>query len=348
MSGLPNIYMRGGKLPDGDDVEAAAWARVKGLPIAFAPGERYDYNQTNSALLGKVIDKLTGAPFATRIAEQFHTAGMTRTGWSDTTEVVPNRSPSYRYQHRDGNDPGVLRTMPEVFAPFLRTASGLYSTADEMARWIIALQQGRFLKPASLTRMWTPEKFNDGSAGEWGVGWVTVERPAHRAVGGTGGGRSAFYIYPDDDTAVVLLTNLAGAAPEELLDQIAAIYIPNMRIPDIAALRVALQKRGFEHAREIADELAKKYPDFYLSELQLNNWAYRMLVNGQAKQALEIFKLTAALYPNSGNAYDSLADGYDVNGDKERAIENYKRSLALDPKNKNAERRLRKLEGVPG
>jgi CubicO group peptidase (beta-lactamase class C family) len=344
MSGLPNIYARGGKLPDADDVEAAAWARVKSLPIAFAPGERYDYNQTNSALLGKVIDKLAGTGFAQFITEQqLRVVPMQRTGWSDAADVVPNRATSYRYVYGGLGDPGSLRALPETFAPFLRSGSGLYSTAEELARWIIAVQQGKLLRPSSLPVLWTPGRFNDGKLGEWSIGWLTVERPQHRAVGATGGGRSAFYLYPQDDTAVVILTNLAGAAPEDLLDQVAALYIPGMRLPDVTALRIELQKRGFEYARDVADELARKHADFSLSELALNNWAYRLLVTGQQKQALEIFKLAAALYPASGNAYDSLAEAYAANGDKQHAIENYKRSLALDPKNKNAERWLQKL-----
>jgi hypothetical protein len=44
-----------------------------------------------------------------------------------------------------------------------------------------------------------------------------------------GGARSALFIYPDDDLAVVILTNLQGAFPEELIDDVAGYYIPEMR-----------------------------------------------------------------------------------------------------------------------
>jgi hypothetical protein len=57
--------------------------------------------------------------------------------------------------------------------------------------------------------------------------------------------------------------------------------------------------------------------------------------------------MTSARYPKSGNAYDSLAEAYEMSGDKAHAIENYTRSLELDPKNTNAVQHLQKLKGTP-
>ena len=48
-------------------------------------------------------------------------------------------------------------------------------------------------------------------------------------------------------------------------------------------------------------------------------------------------------FPKSGNAYDSLAEGYMDDGDKAQAIANYQKSLQLNPKNRNAVVMLRKL-----
>ncbi len=58
-------------------------------------------------------------------------------------------------------------------------------------------------------------------------------------------------------------------------------------------------------------------------------------------------KLIVSLYPQSGNAYDSLAEAYVKSGDRARAVENYQRSLALDPANTNAAEQLRLLGAEP-
>jgi CubicO group peptidase (beta-lactamase class C family) len=337
MAGIPNNLERGRSR---FDEEEAMWAWVKTQPMNFTTGERFSYNQTNYALLRKIVERFGGADFELFIAErQFKVANMTQTGFGDSTDITRNKVQTYRHQ-RDGAVKNVVEEMPR----YHHAASGINSTASDMARWIAALQRGAILKKSTLETLWTPGTFNDGKKGEWALGWITVERPVHRAVGATGGGRSAFYLYPEDDIAVVILTNLAGGYPEELIDEIAAIYIPGMRLSGTSALRAALRNQGYDKATKVAHELIAKDPSFVLSEIDLNGWAYRLLANRKFDRAVAIFKVAVDLYPDSGNAYDSLADAYQQSGNRALAIENYKRSLALDPKNTNATRHLKQLE----
>src|SRR5262249_34695518 len=240
-----------------------------------------------------------------------------------------------------------------------RAGVGMCSTAEELARWVIALQKGRILKEkTSLTALWTGRKLNDGSSDVFSplltgfaLGWLTVTRPEHRAVAAVGGARAALFIYPDDDLAVVILTNRMGAFPESLIDEVAGYYIPDMRAstgfglpPAIKALQADLMNRGFQHALEAVNEAKKKDATFQLPERDVNAWGYRLLEREQVKEAIEVFKLNVHLYPASANNYDSLAEGYEAAGDKEPAIRNYKRSLELNPKNTHAEERLKELE----
>jgi len=46
----------------------------------------------------------------------------------------------------------------------------------------------------------------------YGLGWVLNPRPTRPTVGGTGGLRAAFFIYPKDNLSVIVLTNLQAAA----------------------------------------------------------------------------------------------------------------------------------------
>ena len=59
--------------------------------------------------------------------------------------------------------------------------------------------------------------------------------------------------------------------------------------------------------------------------------------------AIEIFKLNVATYPQAYNTYDSLGEAYMTHGDKELAIANYKKSLELNPQNTNATSKLASL-----
>lgn len=354
VSGLPNILNvldpSTGKLAGRDD-EDAAWAEVRAMPLEFTAGERFSYNQTNYVLLGKIIDKYSGQPFARFFgARQFLPAGMTHTLFGDSRDIIARQAPSYRYvRSLDGHALGEDKLVFAYgeFPPFRRAASGLNSTAEDIAHWIIALQEGKLLRTkAALKTLWTPGRYNDGSPTQWALGWVTKPRPRHGAVIATGGSRAAFFVYPEDDLAVVVLTNLAGAFPEQFIDELAGVYVPEIPESDpVTALRVRLRERGFEHAAEVHEELKRKDSNFRPSETDLNDWAYRMLNGGgKPKEALEIFKLNALLYPGSANVYDSLAEAFEANGQREQAVKNYRRSLEIDPGNKNAVEHLKRLD----
>lgn len=334
-SGLPTF-------DDSDGDGTAAWAATLAKPIRFPPGQRFDYNQTNYALVQMAINGLRGrARDATLAGEQIALAGMTRTGWGDSRDAGPERAISYGYRQATPGQPAVRR---EIFSPLHRAAAGMNSTADDMARWLIALQDGTLLKSEAKASMWTPVTYSDGKPGQWGMGWLVLDRPKHRAVAMTGGSRSAVYLYPDDGIGVVILTNLAGSTPEDLIDEIAQGFIPGMTLTGVPALRAALT--GQEGADPSATVAAFRvvHPTFTADEHELNDWGYRLLAFGKPRSALAVLKLTAALYPASGNAFDSLGEAYAANGDKAAAIIAYRKSLALDPGNKNAVERLKRLE----
>lgn len=348
-SGLPNILPEGAMVTE--ENETAAWAKVQTQPLDFPIGEKFAYNQTNYLLLGKIIDQLSGMPFAQFIQErQLNVVGMPLTTSGDAHDVLPHSARGYTYaqnidgQMRRGRQ---LRNMFEVFSPMLRTAAGMSSTAEEMARWVMALQQGQLLKPASLPTLWMPGQLNNGSQdgfswllNGYALGWPTVSRPEHRAVAPVGGGRSAVFLYPDDDLANVLLTNLTGANPDTFIDELAGYYIPDMKAatgfglpPTVHALHQQLRQRGFAHMQEAVKQAKKKNAQLQLREKEVNAWGYLLLKLDKPQDALEIFKLNVRLYPQSANAYDSLAETYAALGSKALATKNYQRSLALNPQN---------------
>ena len=98
---------------------------------------------------------------------------------------------------------------------------------------------------------------------------------------------------------------------------------------------------GLKKFQEIKSDVKN---ELYFEESEFNAMGYRLMGAGQVKKALEIFKLNVELYPESANAYDSLAEGYMKSGDTEKAIKNYKKSLELNPDNSNAREMLKKIE----
>ncbi|SHE59590.1 serine hydrolase domain-containing protein [Chryseobacterium sp. OV279] len=331
--------------------EEAIFEKLKTTPMQFKTGEQFSYNQTNYYLLGKIIEKLTHKPFAEFFEDkQFKMVNLKNTVFGDSRDIIPHYAPSYSYRSFfDGKRMSGDKLVNNYyeFPDFTRTGAGLNSTSEDLANWVIALQNGKLLqKQSTVDMMWTPAKFNNGKPTDWVRGWgIAKLRKNHKAIGMSGGNRSALLIYPDDHLAVIVLTNLGGSAPEDFIEEIAGCYIPDIIKADpLTYLRKNLQKVGYENAIDFVKNEKKQNPDFKPQESELNNWGYRLLATNQKKEALGIFKLSVYLYPDSWNAYDSYGEVLLKTGDKTKGIEMYKKSLDLNPDNENGKKVLKEVQ----
>jgi tetratricopeptide (TPR) repeat protein len=84
--------------------------------------------------------------------------------------------------------------------------------------------------------------------------------------------------------------------------------------------------------------------DTAINENDFNSLGYKEIRKKNFNKAIQLFRINVALYPNSSNVYDSLAEAYMKKGDTAQAIINYKKSLALDSGNKRAKKYLLQLE----
>lgn len=358
LSGLPDVLIQpkgqGTGSLVGDGGEASAWTAVQAMPFQSPTGTRWSYNQTNYVLLGKMIDRVSGMPFTRFMQErQFAPAVMRHAAFGEARDVMPGRTRTYRYQ--GGAVGGGIHTLEHAwdeFSPFMRTAGGLNASAGDVARWLIALQNGALLSPTNRQAMWTPGHFNDGRPGPWAMGWPVSDHGGHSVAAGIGGRRSAFFVYPRDDLAVVVLTNLAGANPEEWMDEVAGQFLPDLLAANggslplpVKRLRAVLIEEGYRHADTAYRRLLRN-PDFHIVEEDLNKWGGMLLDAGEAAHAIAVFGLNARLHPDSANALDSLAMGYEAANDAPRAIANYAASLKLDSGNTHAVARLSELRGA--
>jgi CubicO group peptidase (beta-lactamase class C family) len=360
-SGLPDILVppraQGTGVLVGGGSDEQAWEQVQTLPMDFATGTAYRYNQTNYAILGKIIDKLSGQPFTEFIrSRQFAPAGMHAASFGDSRDVTAHRAVPYRYPQGAGSvRAGPLENAFDEFPAILRTGAGINASADDIALWLLALQDGRLLDSEHRAELWSAGKFNDGRPTSWANGWPVVAREEHPAVAGIGGRRSAFYVYPQDHLSVVVLTNLAGANPEEFIDEIAGFWLPELSVANggglprnVKTLRKALIAHDWRDGAARMTELKRADPEFAVSEDQLNGWGWRLVADeGKTREGLAVLELNTVLYPRSANTYDTLAEAYALGGQRAAAIHNYQRSLALDPGNTHAQDELRKLGATP-
>lgn len=87
------------------------------------------------------------------------------------------------------------------------------------------------------------------------------------------------------------------------------------------------EKLMIETKRMVADPRYK----FFDFETELNKTGYNILRRGNAKEAIAVFDFVTQIFPDSANAWDSLAEGYLKAGDKDKAKAYYNKALQMDP-----------------
>lgn len=98
-----------------------------------------------------------------------------------------------------------------------------------------------------------------------------------------------------------------------------------------------LEKGDFNKALSGYKEIKKQdSTSVLIDEGEFNRLGYNYLRTNKYENAIDVFKINVALYPESSNVYDSLADAYLRSGDSLQAFNNYKKALELNTGNRRA------------
>ncbi len=222
-----------------DFTEDELVTNIEALPIEWAPGDKWDYRNTNYVLLGIIIHKITGKPYAEFLGERiFKPLGMTSTRLISESDIIPNRSSGYEIHD------GQLKNQEWVSPTFDSTADGaLYFNVLDLAKWDAALYTTQLLKQSSLDRIWTVYPLNDGKPNPAGYGfaWFIGDQNHHKRIehgGAWQGFTCVISRYPDDNLTVVVLTNLdAGHANPGIISHVVSgMVIPALQPAKLSAI----------------------------------------------------------------------------------------------------------------
>jgi tetratricopeptide (TPR) repeat protein len=100
-----------------------------------------------------------------------------------------------------------------------------------------------------------------------------------------------------------------------------------------------LKAKAYDKALEGYLELKKQDSTRVgIEEREVNRLGYNLLRTKEHENAIAVFKMNVALYPDSDNVYDSLADAYLRSGDSLQAFTHYSKALELNTGNDRAKR----------
>jgi len=191
--------------------------------LNFSPGDEYQYCNTGYCLLAEIVARVSGQSFREFTDSNiFKPLGMTNTHFHDDHEtIVRNRAFSYR---PDGS---------KSFKNAFNNASvvgggGMYSTVEDLAKWVNNFEHGRVGGPEVLKQMHEQGVLNNGKTNRYAFGLAIDDYKGMKMVehnGAFAGYRSEIIRFPDQKFAVVLLCNTSAINTSQLTRQVADIVL---------------------------------------------------------------------------------------------------------------------------
>jgi CubicO group peptidase (beta-lactamase class C family) len=250
---LPNYNDFKAKPLSSPELLAMIWRGVSD----FAPGEKYQYSNSGYVILGVIIEKITGQPFAEFFQKRlFDPAGMKRTYVGDAG--APNMATGYS----DGSEADAISMMVP------HAAGSIRSTARDLLAWHTLLQSD-FLSADEKALLYTPIK------GNYALGWMkSVIVPGKDAIGhggGIDGFLTSFLRMPDDDVVAIVLCNSTDNDPEEVAMALLQSYLGHPPVNSSAVaydLAKAKQLAGtYDISAASKSELAGVVPPAVLEQI---------------------------------------------------------------------------------
>jgi CubicO group peptidase (beta-lactamase class C family) len=214
--------------------------RVKhllGMTSQGEPGSVFIYNGDRYALLQKVIERASGRPFSALLIETV----LNPLGMSDSIGITMVDQPAYAHIRERLSIPyGADGT----YFSYFNAAGGLVSTAPDLAKFDIALDQSNLIGPEARALAFTAQELSSGDPPVYGLGWFVQEFQGTKLVWAFGyDSFTHLYVkFVDQGYTLIILTNSSA-----LGDYVCACDWSVMRSPAVLAFyKLFLRDMGLD------------------------------------------------------------------------------------------------------
>ena len=207
-----------------DDPIRAGLDFFKNDPLLSEPGKQFHYSTHGYSLVGCIIQGASGAKYTEYMRQNVMIpAGMEHTVADDRFAIIP-----YRTRFYQKTKSGTVENADFLDSSYKIPGGGWLSSAEDMARFEVAILNDKLLKPAMRTLMWTPLHPSAAQPDTYALGWGTGAEDGIRYVGHDGGQQGTstnFLIAPQKQVGVVVLANMEGVPVNDLSRQILKIVL---------------------------------------------------------------------------------------------------------------------------
>lgn len=172
-------------------------------PLNFTPGTKYEYCNTNTVILGLLIEKVTGKSVGEVFNEKiFIPLGMSQTFWPNFTYLPYPYSHGYFYGVDVAN-----------WSPSHSNAAGiLISSLADLKKWMKEINERNLLSAEAKTERfgWVDQ---DGTGMKFYGFGLSKSRGWIGHSGGIVGYNTMFFYHPEKKITIILYTNCNDGAP---------------------------------------------------------------------------------------------------------------------------------------
>jgi CubicO group peptidase (beta-lactamase class C family) len=316
--------------------------------LEFTPGARYQYSNVGYSILSQVIEQVTNIDYEAFLSQTFFKPLQMR-----YTGYIPKDINNMVFAHgyyEDFYDRGtsIEKYNKSGVSPILRGNGGLHSTTGDLYKWLLALKNYEILNEKSVRLLTTKhietpvqvDAFQ--STTYYAYGWkVGSSKYAGKVVshnGNNGMFRSSMIWRPDNHTFIIYLANTESKGTLWLayeIDKMLSIpdYLPSPVAPNpYRVIDEYVKKTTLVSDTQLLSYYKEMVGDTITNPTVLNRLAsIYFRFNEHTDWALELYKLNVQLFPDDGNLWDSLGEGYLKTKQKEQALISFKTALRLAP-----------------
>jgi CubicO group peptidase (beta-lactamase class C family) len=193
---------------------------VEKKPAVYAaPDKKFEYCNTNYALLPLIVEKVTGQSFASYMKSAiFDPLGMEDTwvhvaGVEERSNRVIGHMSNGKYEE-------------EKYADDVVGDKGIYSTVKDLLKWDQALYSDKLLRKETLEEAFKGYSNEHKGKRNYGLGWRIVDDGKSKVIYHNGwwhGFNSLFFRRPADQTTIILLSNKHNRSTYQIADVLAVL-----------------------------------------------------------------------------------------------------------------------------
>lgn len=195
----------------------------RNLPMEFAPGTKWNYNNSGYFLLGYIIEKVSGKTYQEYIDENFFKPlGMTGSCYGNDSRIIKNRASGYQ----PGKDGVQNADFLSMLLPY--SAGAIQSTVEDLFKWNQAVHSYKLVSKETLDRAFTEYKLASGKGTGYGYGWFLSQLQGSKTIehgGGINGFLTNAIYFPEEDIFVALFSNSTAIGPDFTSQKMAALAL---------------------------------------------------------------------------------------------------------------------------